>query len=147
MLTVVIPSATHHIQMPPWVVIPSATMAITSTTKRWTQGNHICQLLKQPNGLPMLPTMALTSALNTHMAITSAITYGNNICHYICGLKYATAYKNNLPKVVAKTSATVFRHNISLIVIWLNICHNKLCQYMCLKLQDTPTSIHHQGLE
>ena len=34
------------------------------------------------------------------------------ICHII---------QNNLPNAVAKTSATVLRHNISLIVIWLNI--------------------------
>ena len=80
---------------------------------------------------------------NYHLRCFECWTYvGLIMCAKICHI-----IQNNLPNIVAKTSATVFRHNINLNVIWLNICHNTLCQYMCPKLEDTPTPIHHHGLE
>ena len=124
MLKVVIPSATHHIQA------GFSTLGGNSISH---YGNSICHKKKnsRQQHLPNNPMayQCINSGTNichkySCMAITSAITYGNNICHYTLWAKICHSIQNILPNVVANTSATIFMHNISLIVIWLNICHN-----------------------
>ena len=80
-----------------------------------------------------MATNDINNGINTchniqYMAITSAIAYGNNICHYICGPKYATIIKYNVPKIVVKNNCHRFRYNKFHHDIWLNICHNMLWQ-------------------
>ena len=97
---------------PPWVVIPSATLAITSAnitatnqvvlpSTTYNNGNNICQLAYNIKhhlqcGFAMY---------HTNMAITSAISHGNKICHSKLG--------NN----ICQGNTLILLHT------WLIICH------------------------
>ena len=80
-----------------------------------------------------------TNVINNGITPATTFIYGNNISHYILAITSAIInVGQNIPQYTKQSAKSCGKKHLPQYsditfpnIIWLNTCHNKICQYMC----------------